>query len=457
MMYTVIACVCAVRLAVVHGHGSLVHPRSRQKRSVDFATNINAPQGAVHLWHMLPQNYWYSQGCMIGCAECHKNCNPEAAGAGDPGESGGYVGPCCTTLMEPLLGAYPTDPRSTWKLKTITGDHPEYLVSNPDPFKYNPWRAPGHAPIMDACGIGGGAIRDADWALFGTVGNDGVPPVGFRAAQKGTELKESEEQVTWTAGSTVEVSWAPTIANHGGGYQYRLCPSSSELTEECFQRTPLQPAGKKQWIQYYSGNLQTSKDRIKNNRTEINAVFVTEGVKPAGSTWIRNPFPACEGLTGGEATHPCKGPMFKPPPEMPEDWFGYGLSRCQNATIVGSVTHSCDEKEWEESKKHYNFAIIDNVVVPESLASGKYVLSWRWDVEQSPQVWSNCADVLIEAPADAAKPQEDSSIWMIGGVAGVLGVFAILGVIVMQMRKTEARTTGRYQVHTTPPESEDRL
>lgn len=35
--------------------------------------------------------------------------------------------------------------------------------------------------------------------------------------------------------------------------------------------------------------------------------------------------------------------------------------------------------------------------VPNDLPSGDYLLSWRWDCEQSAQVWQNCADVRIEA------------------------------------------------------------
>ena len=42
----------------------------------------------------------------------------------------------------------------------------------------------------------------------------------------------------WAAGSVQETMWT-VRSNHGGGYQYRLCPSGSELTEDCFQQTPL--------------------------------------------------------------------------------------------------------------------------------------------------------------------------------------------------------------------------
>ena len=33
---------------------------------------------------------------------------------------------------------------------------------------------------------------------------------------------------------TKKVGWG-IIANHGGGYSYRLCKDDQELTEECFQ------------------------------------------------------------------------------------------------------------------------------------------------------------------------------------------------------------------------------
>ena len=40
---------------------------------------------------------------------------------------------------------------------------------------------------------------------------------------------------TWRVGDAVDASWA-LVANHGGGYQYRLCPADSPLTEACFQQ-----------------------------------------------------------------------------------------------------------------------------------------------------------------------------------------------------------------------------
>ena len=54
---------------------------------------------------------------------------------------------------------------------------------------------------------------------------------------------------TWPAGSVQEVAFT-IFVNHGGGYSYRLCPSGSNLTESCFQKTHLRFVGDTQWIQY---------------------------------------------------------------------------------------------------------------------------------------------------------------------------------------------------------------
>ena len=43
----------------------------------------------------------------------------------------------------------------------------------------------------------------------------------------------------WEAGSTPRVAWGMRF-NHGGGYQYRLCPMEQwPCTEADFQRRPL--------------------------------------------------------------------------------------------------------------------------------------------------------------------------------------------------------------------------
>ena len=44
----------------------------------------------------------------------------------------------------------------------------------------------------------------------------------------------------------------------------------------------------------------------------------------------------------------------------------------------------------------FMFTLTDKLQVPNNIEAGNYSLSWRWDCEQTPQVWNSCADVVIE-------------------------------------------------------------
>ena len=43
----------------------------------------------------------------------------------------------------------------------------------------------------------------------------------------------------------------------------------------------------------------------------------------------------------------------------------------------------------------YDLLIRDTLKIPNNLPPGDYVLGWRWDCEESTQVWSSCSDVTI--------------------------------------------------------------
>jgi len=256
----------------------------------------------------------------------------------------------------------------------------------------NPWRHPGSAPVYNPCGLNGGGY------VPGPHGTGGEAFPGHPQGWKGTELAPLLKKTTWIAGSVVEVAWALT-ANHGGGYQYRLCRvkeasanNTQEATEECFQKTPLQFVGDKQWIQF--GNGMDPK-----NRTEINATRVSEGVLPVGSTYTRNPIPACNDIPRlGGHNHKCSGPMFTPPaPGI----YGFGPGSC------ASGEEKCTLEE--EAARAMPYGVVDKVRVP-NVPPGDYILGFRWDVEQLPQVWSNCADVQIRV-AGTAKPTKPFSPW----------------------------------------------
>lgn len=312
----------------VASHGALSLPESRLNHSVGAAEyNVDG------------QTQWFSHGCQIGCSKCTGgDCN--------------RYDRCCEEVLAPTL---PAD------LRTYQ-DVPE------DMFKHNPWMAPGHAPVLNACGVAGG--------FFGPNGGGHNPP-DYSYGFEGTALPELRKpRAQWISGSTAEVGWGVT-ANHGGGYSYRLCPASGNLTEECFQEGHLRFVGSTSWIQHGTD---------KRSRKAIKAVRVERGTKPLGSQWTRNPVPACSTEDGGSGNHGCEKPQFQPPlPEL----FGYGSSQCVFALPNAPP---CNDKAIKEK---FNFTIVDLVEVPEKLSPGHYLLSWRWDCEQTAQVWTNCADVEV--------------------------------------------------------------
>jgi len=289
-----------------------------------------------------------------------------------------------------------------------------------------PWRAPGSAPVLGSgCGVGGGnkvALPNGgtQGALHRLNGKDGV------------ELDPIGNPAKWSRGSAQDVAWAIN-ANHGGGYSYRLCKlgGNGSVTEECFQRTPLAFASDKHTLQY--------PDTLYNNITytfapvEIPMVKVSEGTVPEGSEWARVPIPACNVCNQadcGAPVEPNMTDMFTPtvngkPYPGVKQWAGgevwYEQQLC-GATCAGGMfpgacppdltqfpepasgtagyTHtradiaSLDFKE-DGITDGFLFNIVDKVAVPQDLEPGSYLLSWRWDCEQSGQIWQNCADVTI--------------------------------------------------------------
>lgn len=225
----------------------------------------------------------------------------------------------------------------------------------------HPWRAPGSAPVFDSCGIAGGSTKNNEAA-------GGFVPSGHRRGDKGSELAPVASPSHWMVGSVVEVAWG-ILANHGGGYQYRLCPKGQTLTEECFMRTPLPFVGSTQLLRFANGT-----------ESEIPATLVSEGTLPEGSTWAMNPVPACLSVSGGFQEQGCDKPQFPPPPGCDKTCWGYVSNPMVNRTLP---------------------AVIDRLRVPADLQPGSYVLGFRWDCEQTPQIWTSCADIIV-SPAPVA-------------------------------------------------------
>merc|ERR1712039_692805 len=140
------------------------------------------------------------------------------------------------------------------------------------------------------------------------------------------------------------------------------------------------------------------------------------GTWPTGSTWRRNPIPACNCDNGRECVYDQKGTLFsayfngsepQPPHEscVPESGMPRAINDCKCPTGTqfpvpfdygyGDKIHYIKSKTGPDRAK---WTIVDRVQVPE--VSGDFVLRWRWDTEQTPQVWSHCADVTIVAKPD---------------------------------------------------------
>lgn len=342
-------------VAGVAGHGVIYEPPARQS----YGLNILKPACAGG------SCLWFNQGTTIGC--------PKATG-------GGTVFPDVPDCKNP---AQPTIQFGDKDLRTY-GLNPIYRLS--DYTKHHPWRYPGSAPVENACGIAGG------WYTTGAAGNGGDAPPGVPQGTLATDLAKLLDETVWIAGSIVDVAWGIT-ANHGGGYQYRLCPASEDPSEACFQRYPLEFVGDDQWLQQGHG-LNVS------DRQKIPAVRVTgDKVVPSGSIWTKNPIPPCNTPISGGAQHtPCPGPTFKPPvPGGVGTAYGFGGGMCES-DLPGA---SCNDAEFQ--KQTFDFGIVDQVRVP-NLPDGAYILSFRWDSEQTPQVWTSCADVTIKSEGAGTKP-----------------------------------------------------
>lgn len=330
------------------------------------------------LWYQFHQHYMFNEGCFPGLDACFDGPPSE-----DPADYAGLMHP---TVVDEAERTYANETRE-WIFRRVS--------LSTDVFPSNPWRAPGYAPVSDSCGVFGGTPRGK------SVGN-GAAFVTWAGGERGTELSESEDQETWARGSVVEASFQ-IAANHGGGYQYRLCSANAtKLDEECFQKLPLVPAGDTHIIEWGDD---------PSTRVEIPSTKVTgqTKVKPAGSIWLRNPIPACERPDGGSGGNPCVEPQFEAP--LP-DLFGFGVTSCvqpggpnptgepdrdliNGCLSYGGLNPTANDASYDNVIKQFDFRVIDRLEVPVNIAAGKYVLSWRADSEQTPQVWTNCADVLI--------------------------------------------------------------
>jgi hypothetical protein len=447
-----------------YSHGRMTQPTARQPESL----------------------YWYQVGCMIGCT-----CS---GGGKDTYPSLDSVN--CKTPAKPTL----SKSDRTWNIesKSPKGDWNMYM----------PWRAPGTSKPLDSCGIASGFLPSAKVQFPHSFSSSSV-----KQGDKGTELS-FQASTKWVVGSTVEAAFTLSV-NHGGGYQYRVCPYGGTLNEECFEKMPLKFADK-----YHTIRTTT------NENVQINALDVVDGVIPSGHAWRRLPIPACNCDLGSSClTDPSSSNDYKAYAEKDSSAFGkctnglqfqathltdgtwkegygyyvsnlYGSSTstkesksdacsahadeatCKadtncawfndnsktvcytNTASKSSSKDSCADSKDETSCKSNSdgctwysakglcykmkrlldgiegdtygigskesskpsWEIVDKLIAPSK--TGKYVLQWRWDNEQTPQIWTTCSHIEVVDDKNS-----------LGGCATIHAslsvlVFAVLGLII---------------------------
>ena len=139
--------------------------------------------------------FWFSHGCTIFCDKCDGKTG-RLPFNGTCGNAGKVKATICKR-----------------EHRTINRDAP--CNTPADYYYYNPWRAPGSAPVFDACGMAGGSpvpvsnaavgvrFMNTSHASQGDKGSVVLPPVAPSAT-------------VWTAGALAEVSW--TVRTNHGGY-----------------------------------------------------------------------------------------------------------------------------------------------------------------------------------------------------------------------------------------------
>lgn len=187
--------------------------------------------------------------------------------------------------------------------------------------------------------------------LPGTHSNERVSwPYNLRA----TQIVQRSLLFTWSRRNRY------IRANHGGGYALRLCKKEGKgsCTEEAdFLKLP--------YLEFVSTKLRWQDGTEEN----ITGTYITEGTFPKGSMWAMNPLP--ESPTA-DFPPPCKSgvePKVRAPMALGK--YGYNPGRCAG--------------NWPTTVN-----IVDTIRIPSDTAPGEYVLSWRWDCEQTAQVWNAC-------------------------------------------------------------------
>merc|ERR1712232_929729 len=170
----------------------------------------------------------------------------------------------------------------------------------------------------------------------------------------------------------------------------------------------------------YNEQTQQYNTTVQLPRFELPLVKVSDGTFPKASEWARNPVPACrlcDQSICGIGIQPNLSEAFKPGYWMGNGTY-YGGLKCFHEEqcgqhCAGHNMTSCPPGmtqfpeplpgisgyNWGPSEPYgrqgFPYNIVDKVEVPATLPKGDYLLSWRWDCEQTNTIWQSCADVQL--------------------------------------------------------------
>ena len=103
------------------------------------------------------------------------------------------------------------------------------------------------------------------------------------------------------------------------------------------------------------------------------------------NVWTKNPIPACATASGG---------LYLSNSGATCSWQTWRKGSTTQFEPQDDKLMGFGEKP-PSYEAAFEFTIGDRVKVPEDLDEGEYVLSFRWDCEQTPQVWNSCSNILI--------------------------------------------------------------
>lgn len=219
----------------------------------------------------------------------------------------------------------------------------------------------------------------------------------------------------------------------GGGYQYRICPASEPLTEECMQKHPLEFVRTAQQLRWNNGT-----------RLSIPGTWVDKGTSPIGSTWCaprqpplsvtmrmsslcnthatlitwrafshihraRNPIPRIDFGRGGadDESGSCRGNgrgpncvNFKPPCD--DSWL-----KVHPKDGAAQAPGDSDDEEGECSGDWTSGTIVDQVLIPKDLKPGDYVVGWYMPALPL----CPCTSVLFSLIFDGAIQLRFAQLW----------------------------------------------